>query len=71
MRKASIDVKTNYGKYIVYRMDFAGARHYGNWCNMIENKWGYKIIGARFDDGYPGIDGFKNQNKKDENNESK
>jgi hypothetical protein len=44
-------------------VNFVDERHYNNWWNMVETKWGYKIIGVRFDDGYPGIDGFKNKNK--------
>tara|TARA_R110001632_G_scaffold48685_7_gene122554 strand:+ start:1162 stop:1362 length:201 start_codon:yes stop_codon:yes gene_type:complete len=66
MRIASIDVKTNHGTYKMYRVVFNDVKHYDNWCSAI-SKWGYKIIGVRFDDGYPGIDGFKlNQTKEDE-----
>ena len=58
MRKASVDVKTNHGTYRVYRVEFKNDKHHHNWCNAM-SKWGHKIIGVRFDDGYPGIDGFK------------
>ena len=61
MRKASVDVKTRYRSYRVYRMEFQNEKHLDNWCNKME-EWGHKIIGVRFDDGYPGIDGFKNKN---------
>ena len=61
MKKASIDVKTRAGTYKMYRIEFSDERHYENWRNKIE-QWGHKIIGVRFDDGYPGIDGFKNKN---------
>jgi len=63
MRKASVDVQKAKGKYQVFRVNFVDERHYNNWWNMVETKWGYKIIGVRFDDGNPGIDGFKNKNK--------
>ena len=61
MRKASVDVQKAKGKYQVFRVTFASKRNYNNWWNMVETKWGYKIIGVRFDDGYPGVDGFKNK----------
>ena len=63
MRRASVDVQKAKGKYQVFRVAFVDEKHYDNWWNMVENKWGYKIIGVRFDDGYSGIDGFKNKNK--------
>ena len=53
MRKASVDVKTNQGTYKVYRVEFKDDKHHHNWCK------GHNIIRVRFDDGYPGIDGFK------------
>ena len=59
MRKASVDVKTSIGKYRVYRIEFQDVRHYNNWCNAMESKWGHKIIGVRFDDGHPDVYGFK------------
>lgn len=59
MRRASIDVKTSIGKYRVYRIEFQDVRHYNNWCNAMERKWGHKIIGVRFDDGHPDEYGFK------------
>ena len=51
MRKASVDIQKSPGKYQVFRVNFSGKKHYENWCNMVETKWGYKIIGVRFDDG--------------------
>ena len=32
----------------------------------MEQKWGYKIIGVRFDDGYPGIDGFNSSQERNQ-----
>ena len=58
MRKASVDVQKTKGKYQVFRVTFAGKMHYNNWCNMVETKWCYKIIGVRFDDGNPGLDNW-------------
>ena len=66
MRKASVDVQKSKGKYQVFRVTFAGKKHYDNWWNMVETKWGYKIIGVRFDDGYPGVDGFNNSQERNQ-----
>jgi hypothetical protein len=66
MRKASVDVKTARGSYRIYRIDFKDERHYDNWCNAMEYKWGHKIIGVRFDDGYPGIDGFNSSQERNQ-----
>jgi len=63
MRKASIDVKTKHGTREMYRMNFKDVEQYNSSLSAL-TKRGNKIIEIRFDDGYPGIDGFKtNQNK--------
>ena len=63
MRKASIDVKTKDGTRKMYRVEFKDVKNYDNCCSAL-SKRGDNIIEIRFDDGYPGIDGFKtNQNK--------
>jgi hypothetical protein len=61
MRKASIDVKTKHGTRKMYRVEFRDVNHYDNCCSAL-SKRGEKIIEIRFDDGYPGIDGFKTKN---------
>jgi hypothetical protein len=42
-----IDVKTRRGSYRTYKITFNGERHYENWCNAMEQKYGHKIIGER------------------------
>lgn len=42
-----IDVKTRRGSYKTYNITFNGKRHYDNWCNAMEQKYGHKIIGER------------------------
>jgi len=42
-----IDVKTRRGSYKMYKITFNGERHYNNWCNLMEQKYGHKIIGER------------------------
>ena len=42
-----IDVKTRRGSYRTYKITFNGDRHYENWCNAMEQKYGHKIIGER------------------------
>ena len=46
-----IDVKTRRGSYKTYKITFTGERHYENWCNAMEQKYGHKIIGERPENG--------------------
>ena len=50
-RKYEIDVKTRGGSYKTYKITFSGERHYENWCNAMERKYGHKIIGERPENG--------------------
>ena len=50
-RKYEIDVKTRRGSYKTYKITFNGERHYENWCNAMERKYGHKIIGERPENG--------------------
>lgn len=42
-----IDVKTRRGSYKMYKITFNSETHYNNWCNLMEQKYGHKIIGER------------------------
>jgi len=42
-----IDIKTRRGSYKTYKITFNGERHYNNWCNAMQSKYGHKIIGER------------------------
>ena len=42
-----IHVKPRRGSYKTYKITFTGERHYENWCNAMEQKYGHKIIGER------------------------
>ena len=46
-----IDIKTRRGSYKTYKVTFNGERHYNNWCNLMEQKYGHKIIGERPENG--------------------